>query len=105
MTDVLTPQEIAARVLDDIKTHGHFQADSETDHTYWTVGDNGPCCLLVNPTVAALYADDSSDTVESYKTALRTRLNVERDGDVVDWNDTHDSDEVLGLLNDIAAGR
>ena len=99
----LTPAEVAARVLADIERLGHYQDTGSNELEYWEKGvrDDGPACLLVNPTVESLGGlAEPSTPARWYQRTLEEVLPV----DPVQWNDTHTTEEVKALLTKLIAG-
>lgn len=83
-------RDLAGRVAAAIRTHGHFQG---TD----TTGDR--CCLFAGP-----YGNVVNTAVTSRYLDLLADATGHHLGQLVYWNDTHSTDEVLAVLDAIAAG-
>jgi hypothetical protein len=98
--------ELAARVANDIRTIGHFQ--SKKGQTLWgdppQDGDTQPlCCVLFNPTVNS-FRDTvaGNELYTEFSTAVEIQAQSFPKG-AITWNDHTETDEVLDVLDALAA--
>lgn len=93
---ISTGKELAAKVAEQIRTHGHYQgqASQEGDPT---------ACLIANDYVLHTARSVRNDYYEQ----LCDALGLDRStgvGVLVRFNDTHTTSEVLAVLDHVAQG-
>lgn len=105
-TPPLSPEAraIAAGIANDIRTHGHLTGGSLEGH--WSRHrPEGKCCILFSPTWDAnrdprLGGSKEGTPLHEFSEALKGKTGVGFHGD---WNDNTPTEDVLDVLDALAA--
>jgi hypothetical protein len=94
--DPTTVAEYAQRLIDDITNNGHYRGRYNTEPALLTL-EARPACLVSN------HVPTTDELSLRFRSAFARTAGISY-YDLVSWNDSHSTDEVLAVLRTIAEG-